>query len=245
MGLEIDRLSAAERPSDRPIGFQRWRHLLFLHWEVDPGELRAVLPEGLDIDTYEGRAFVGVVPFTMLDVAPSWAPAVPGISDFHELNVRTYVHQGGKNPGVWFFSLDAASSVAVLAARAAWSLPYHRARMRMHVDGDMVHYTSRRRFAGSRPAEIETRYRIGDHLGAATPGTFEHFLAERYFLYVERRGRLRIGQVHHRPYPLQRAEVLALRETMVSAAGLSAPAGEPHALYAAGVDVDVFRLRDP
>src|SRR5262245_44141643 len=106
----MDRLTQAERPADRPVGFQRWRHLLFLHWEVPADAIARVLPEGLEVDTFDGKAFVGVVAFTMLDVAPAWAPAVPGISDFHELNVRTYVHRAGREPAVWFMSLDAASS---------------------------------------------------------------------------------------------------------------------------------------
>ena len=229
---------------DRPAGFQRWRHLLFLHWEVPVEALRAVLPATLEVDTFEGRAFVGVVPFTMRDVVPSWAPPVPGISHFHELNVRTYVHHRGREPGVWFFSLDAASSVAVLAARAGWGLPYHRARMRMQVDGASVHYTSRRLWPGPKPADIDVRYRIGEPTGSAEPGTLEHFLAERYILYAQRGGKLRIGRVHHRPYPLQRADVLSVEQTMVTVAGLPPPSGEPHALYAAGVDVDVFSLRE-
>jgi hypothetical protein len=182
----------------------------------------------------------------MRDVAPAWAPAVPGISNFHELNVRTYVHLGGREPAVWFFSLDAASSVAVVAARAAWRLPYHRASMQMDVDAGEVRYRSRRAWPGPKPAGLRCRYRIGAPLGESVPGSLQHFLAERYLLVTDKGGgRLRVGQVHHRPYPLQSAEVLELEQSMVEAAGLPSPVGAPSALYSPGVDVDIFGLREP
>lgn len=238
----IDRIAPTERPLGRPQGFQRWRTLLFLHWEVPEAALRPLLPPELSIDTWEGRAYVGVVPFTMRDVAPRWAPSVPGVSSFHELNVRTYVHHRGEKPGVWFFSLDAAGTIAVLAARAGWDLPYHRAAMELTVDGDEVRYSSRRLFPGPKPAELRAHYRIGEPLGPAQPGTFEHFLAERYILYARGRRGLRLGRVHHKPYPLQRATVLECEQSMVRVQGLPHPEGPPHALYAAGVDVDVYSL---
>ncbi|MEJ7733830.1 MAG: DUF2071 domain-containing protein [Polyangiaceae bacterium] len=240
---EAERLAPTARPDDRPVGFQRWRQLLFLHWPVPAEAIAAKLPAGLELDTFDGRAWIGVVPFTMRDVVPWWAPPLPGISHFHELNVRTYVHRGGRNPGVYFFSLDAAASIAVLAARAGWGLPYHRARMQMTMNGDQIRYRSRRLWPGPKPAELEVDYRVGAPLGPAAPGTLEHFLAERYLLHVARGERLLVGQVHHRPYPLQHAEVTHLRESMVCVQGLPGPEGPPHALFAAGVDVDVYRLR--
>jgi len=239
----MDRLAPAQRPSDRPAGFQRWRHLLFLHWEVPADALQALVPPELTVDTFEGRAYIGVIPFTMRDVSPWWSPSVPGVSNFHELNVRTYVHKGGENPGVWFFSLDAASSIAVIAARTGWHLPYHRASMDLEVEGEVVRYRSHRLWPGPKPADLTVRYRIGESLGHAVPDTFEHFLAERYLLYAAGGGGLEIGQVHHAPYPLHRAEVTELEESMVSVLGLPPPSGAPHMLYSPGVDVDVFNLR--
>ncbi|AKT39239.1 uncharacterized protein CMC5_033870 [Chondromyces crocatus] len=206
--------------------------------------LRPLLPPALSIDTYEGRAYVGVVPFTMRNVSPWWSPAVPGISHFHELNVRTYVHHEGRDPGVWFFSLDAAKLLAVLIARSGWHLPYFYADMELRTADRRVYYKSRRRWPTERPAEFEARYTIGEPLGASVPGSFEHFLAERYLLYADGGdGKLYTGQVHHHPYPLHRAEVHELRETMVLATGLPAPEGTPHALYSPGVDVDVYGLK--
>jgi len=239
----MDRLSATQRPDDRPAGFQRWRNLLFLHWEVPASAVAALIPPELTVDTWEGRAYVGVVPFTMRDVSPWWSPSVPGISNFHELNVRTYVHREGRDPGVWFFSLEAASSIAVIAARAGWHLPYHRASMQMDIEGDDVHYRSKRLWPGPKPAEFEVRYRIGESIGEAVPGTFEHFLAERYLLFANPGDGLELGQVHHRPYPLHRAEVSEVHETMLEVNGLPRGEGPPLALYSPGVDVDVFDLK--
>lgn len=242
--MDIDRVSPTLRPDGRPAGFQRWRTLLFLHWEVPVSAVKALIPPELTVDTFEGRAYVGVVPFTMRDVSPWWSPSVPGISNFHELNVRTYVHYKGKDPGVWFFSLDAAATIAVLIARAGWALPYFRASMDLRVaaSGSEVDYKSRRLWAGPRPAELTCKYTIGEDIGSALPGTFEHFLAERYVLYARSGRGLRIGRVHHRPYPLRRASVSELQQSMVSAAGLPEPSGPPLTLYSPGVDVDVFAL---
>jgi uncharacterized protein len=238
----IDRLSPAERPPGRPAGFQRWRTLLFLHWEVPASALARLLPSELTVDTFDGKAWVGVVPFTMRDVAPRWAPSVPGISHFHELNVRTYVHLRGRDPGVWFFSLDAAATLAVAVARAGWHLPYHRASMTLDVSGDTVDYRSKRLFPGPTPAEFEARYRIGEPIGSAKPGTLDHFFAERYILYARTRTGLSLGRVHHVPYPLHRVTLEKWRDSTVSAAGLPQPSGEPLALYSPGVDVDVYAL---
>ena len=238
----IDRLSPAERPPGRPAGFQRWRTLLFLHWEVPAEAIAKLLPPELSVDTFEGKAWVGVVPFTMRDVAPRWSPSVPGVSHFHELNVRTYVHLRGKDPGVWFFSLDAAATIAVAVARAGWHLPYHRASMTLDIAGNTVDYRSKRLFPGPKPAEFETRYHVGESIGSAKPGTLTHFFAERYILYARTRSGLSLGRVHHVPYPLHEVKVESWRDGMVAAAGMPAPAGEPLALYSPGVDVDVYQL---
>jgi uncharacterized protein YqjF (DUF2071 family) len=207
--------------------------------------VKALLPEGLEVDTWEGQAWVGVVPFAMFDVSPWWAPSVPGISNFLELNVRTYVHRGERAPGVWFFSLDAAKALAVLLARTGWDLPYHFSSMELDRDGDLVRYSSKRLYPGPTPADFKGSYRIGEPIGEATPGTFEHFLAERYVLYASGSSGLRIGRVHHAAYPLHRAELEGtVEESLVVAAGLPQPVGAPHVLYSPGVDVDVFALTE-
>lgn len=230
----------------RITGYQRWRELAFLHWAADPAAVEAVLPPSLAVEAFDGRAWLGIVPLTMRDVRPRGVPALPGVSHFLELNVRTYVRPraGDGGPGVWFFSLDAATLVAVAVARAWWNLPYHPARMATARggggDGDdrVITYTSRRVLGG---ASFAARYRVGPPLatplGTAVAGTFEHFLVERYRLYAHRGGRLATGDVRHRPYPLHTLDVLDLDESVLAAAGLPAAAGAPHALYSPGVEV--------
>lgn len=206
--------------------------------------MQATLPPGLTVDTFEGRAFIGLVPFTMQGIRPTrFLPPVPGVSAFHETNVRTYVlHEGGA-PGVWFYSLDAANSLAVRAARWGWHLPYFRADMRLEHTGDRLRYASTRRWPEPLPAELSLELRVGEALGPAEPGSLRFFLAERYLLYAaDPKGRVWRGAVHHRPYPLFAAEVLALREGLVAAAGFTTEGEALPALFSPGVDVEVFPL---
>jgi uncharacterized protein YqjF (DUF2071 family) len=209
-----------------------------MHWAVPVDVMRAAVPQSYELDLHEGNAYVGVVPFAMEGVRPRIVPAL-GALDFLETNVRTYVLRNGE-PGVYFFSLEAASRLAVAAARAAFALPYHHARMRVQESAGVVHYATIR---SSNRARHEVRYRVGESLGASSPGTLEHFLLERYLLFTERGGATLQGHVHHVPYPAHRAEVLDVRDELVAAAGLPAVAGPPlHAHYSPGVDVEVFAL---
>jgi uncharacterized protein YqjF (DUF2071 family) len=222
---------------------QRWHHLLFLHWKVPAETLRPLVPERLTLDTFQGEAWVGLIPFTMTHVRPVGLPPLPAISAFHEMNVRTYVHLDGRDPGVWFFSLDAAGRAAVLAARATMGLPYFFADMSMTERNGAFDYTSKRRWPGPKPAEASLRYRGRGSTRRAAPGALEHFLIERYILYSMHLGRLLLGRVHHRPYPLEDAEVSDLSESVVAAASIARPNEPPLAHYARGVDVEVFAPR--
>jgi uncharacterized protein YqjF (DUF2071 family) len=222
--------------------------LLFLHWEMDPDVLRQHLPPGLILDTFDGRAYVGLVPFTMRNVRPVWSPPLPWLSHFHEVNVRTYVHHQGSEPGVWFFSLDAANPVAVLLARALWKLPYFHARMSICGGSDAGwDYRSERLWPPPVPAGCVLRYEPAGTPSPPPPGTLEFFLAERYNLYTFARGRLLRGRVHHAPYPLQTARLLSLDDTLVRSGSGVLPGSldrhDPLVHYAAGVDVEVFPLR--
>lgn len=237
--VTVDRIAPTRRPEGPNAGTQRWRELLFAHWEVSAEALRAVVPDAFELDGHEGRFFVGVVPFVMRDIRPAWMPRGLGL-DFLETNLRTYVLHDGK-PGVWFFSLEASSWLAVKAARAVWRLPYHHARMATSRDGGVIRYETTRRSDGAR---LSVRYRVGDALGPSAPGTLEHFLLERYLLFAIRGGGVLEGQVHHAPYPAHRAEVLALDESLVAAAGLPPTDGPPATVhFAPGVDVEVFGPR--
>jgi uncharacterized protein len=236
----IDRLAPTRRPQALPIGYQDWRRLLFLHWPVSADVLRPLVPAPLSIDVYDGVAYVGVIPFVVRSARAAGTPAALGL-DFLETNTRTYVHVEGRDPGIYFFSLDAASLPAVLGARVAFGLPYFYARMRLRRARGGVDYAMRRR-SGTRP-RLHVRYELGASVGAAQPGTLDHFLVERYLLHVERGPTLWTVQVRHAPYPLQRARVLELRDELVGAAGISEPTESPLVHYSAGVNVEIFAPR--
>lgn len=242
------RQAPTRRPAGVPIAVQHWRQLLFVHWEVPVSTLRGLVPSALDLDTFDGRAYVGAIPFLVRGTRASFLPPLPGVSDFYEVNLRTYVHHAGGDPGVWFFSLDASNTAAVLAARAGWRLPYYRARasLRREPDGT-VHYRSERLPPGPTPARLEARYRVGEVAGVAQPGTLDHFLIERYLLYTDwTLAGMMVGQVHHQPYPLQRAMLEHLDcDTLARAHGLPGPSGEVHVRFSPGVDAEIFGLRRP
>lgn len=240
-----DRLRARAEPDEWPVMRQIWRHLGFLHWPVDRAAIARLLPPGLEPDTFDGVAYVGLVPFT-IPLSRTAGVALPIAPKFHELNLRTYVHRNGNSPGVWFFSLDAASRLAVAGARLTYRLPYFHARMSMTVTGDSANptiaYESRRCARTDNAAEFRGRYRPTGPVAAAAPGSLEFFLAERYLLYAWTGRSLREARVHHAPYPLQPASVADLGETMTGAAGLPQTVGPPvHVHYAREVDVHIFR----
>jgi uncharacterized protein YqjF (DUF2071 family) len=200
---------------------QEWHDLLFAHWAVPVQELRPLIPRALEIDTFGGRACVGVVPFRMSGVRVRGTPAVPGFSRFPESNVRTYVVRDGK-PGVWFFSLDAANAVAVWGARTFFHLPYFLAAMSCAEDAGWIRYESRRKDRRGSAASLEARYRAVGDIFNAVPGSIEHFLAERYCLYTaDDKGRVIRCEIHHPPWPLQLAEATLEENTMAAAAGIA------------------------
>jgi len=221
---------------------QNWHHLLFLHWEIPPEKLQALIPAELEIDTFEGKAYVALVPFTITGVRAVLTPPLPWISSFHEVNVRTYVHRKGSDPGVWFFSLDASSTLAVAAARAMYKLPYFDADITF--DANALAFDSKRTDRrGQLPANVHVRYQpVEGPVQPAQPGSLEHFLVERYILYTQSDHTLYRARVHHEPYPLQRAELLGLEETLVWAAGIKRPENVPLRHYAREVNVKVYGL---
>jgi uncharacterized protein len=246
----IDRIGPTIKPQRWPVMHQRWRELLFLHWSVPPEDLRPLVPPQLDLDLFEGTAYVGLVLFTMTGVRPVGLPPVPGLSSFHETNVRTYVHHAGRDPGVWFFSLDAANRVAVTLARRWYHLPYYYARMFLgretpaHPEQPRsILYAGVRHRAEARSASYLVRANAIGSIQPAQPDTLAHFLIERYILYALANDRLYQGRVHHRTYPLQAAEVLTLDESLFAAAGIGRPSAVPLVHFAHGVDVKVYALQ--
>ena len=238
------RLAERNRPAARVVMRQRWAKLLFLHWAWDPAVVQRTLPAGLTVDTFGGRAWIGLVPFFMRDVRPAGCPAVPGLSDFLELNVRTYVHDAAGRPGVWFYSLDCNQWLAVKIARRFFHLPYEHAVMSAAIDpaSENIDYRSQR--AGSNDVS-RFRYHPAAAGREATPGSLEFFLVERYTLFAHdaRGGRLFAGRVAHSPYRVAEADHPEWDTTMLRLAGFDPQGRGPDHLCVAGdVDVEIFPL---
>jgi uncharacterized protein YqjF (DUF2071 family) len=240
---ELDRVSPTIAPQATPALRQRWHHLLFLHWPVEPQKLRPLLPAGLDLDLFEGRAWVSLVPFTMSGVRPILVPPLPIVSSFHEINVRTYVHHGGRDPGVYFFSLDASSGLAVALGRTFFHLAYVEAEIRFELAREtppIVEVESRRTGEPGRGAGMRARWTPHDAPFQAEFRSLDFFVLERYLLFAADGDRVWRGQVHHPPYRIQAVTVEGLEENLLAAAGIERPDVPPLAHYSAGVDVDVF-----
>lgn len=241
-----DRLRCRERPAGRtPVMFQRWSNLLFLHWTMDPAAVQRRLPPGLTVDTWEGQAYVGLVPFFMERIRPRGLVALPWLSYFLETNVRTYVVDANGMPGVWFLSLDANNPIAVQLGRWWFQLPYHHATISARWDRSTQQMRYRTKRHGLDGTDRFTYTRVGPTF-TAEPGTLEFFLAERYVLFAASGSRLLPGWVAHRPYPLQRVEgawTAACGQHLLAANGLPVGTQPPsHALATPGVDVEVFAL---
>ena len=241
-----ERLRAREATGERQtrqVMRQVWRHLGFLHWPIASAAIAPLLPPGLEVDTFDGVAYLGLVPFT-IPLSRTPRLGLPVAPAFDELNLRTYVHRGGRDPGVWFFSLDAASRLAVAGARLGYHLPYFHARIALVIsDGPSIFYSARRLGSGQ-TADFSGRYGPTGPAAPAAVGSLEFFLAERYLLYAGNGRRLSSARVHHAPYPLQPAAAFDVRQSLTVAAGLP-PFDDPPPLvhYAREVDVRIERPR--
>lgn len=241
----------AHRPWPLPRGpwvmTQQWLDLLFAHWPIPVEMMRALVPPQLKVETWEGTAWVGVVPFRMQGVRPRLVPAMPWLSAFPELNVRTYVKvrdRGVDKTGVYFFSLEAANPVAVTIARSTFKLPYFHARMALTETAGTIHYRSHRTHRNAPAAEFVGSYAPTGAVYQSTPGSFDAWLTERYALYtVDQRGRVYIGEIHHIPWPLQPATAYIEINTMAQASGLTLPGVAPILHFVRHLDVVVWPLR--
>ena len=244
---------------------QTWGKLLFMHWPIEPEVLRPLVPLRLSLDTFDNKAWIGIVPFTMWDVRASFLPPIPGTSAFHELNVRTYVHHNGV-PGVWFFSLDAANALAVWGARTFYHLPYFSAEMSLNQTAREITYTSTRtgtdnyarffaedndgfsadftsnRLRDAPPAELKTSWNIGESLPESAADSLEFFLTERYCLYAYHQRELSRARIFHPPWPLHSARLGAFESTMIESLGITASAGDPLLHYAEQINVEIWPL---
>jgi uncharacterized protein YqjF (DUF2071 family) len=235
------RLSVRERPPRSPVMYQSWQHLLFLHWRWDAADIQRRLPTGLTVDTFDGSAWVAIVPFYMRNIRPRFLPPLPWISYCLEVNVRTYVYDELGRPGVWFFSLDCNQPVAVWAARSFFHLPYYHSKMSARAgEHGAIDYSCHRR---SDSAASSFCYKISPATAPAEPGTLEFFLVERYLLFSATPGGIRAGQVHHCPYPLGQAEAPVFDIRLLALNGLQEPERNPdHVCGSPRVDVCIYPL---
>jgi uncharacterized protein len=241
------RLELRQIPANETIVMKhRWRDLLFLHWEMDPQEIQATLPEGLYADTFNERAYVGVTPFFLYDVRPVFIPSIPLLSDFLEVNVRTYVYDKNGTPGVWFYSLDANQPVAVKLAQQI-NLPYRYADIKgfkTGSTGEIIYNVKRKNTSDALASEF--RYIRKNEEFFPDSESLEFFLVERYLLFsfdlMNRR--LSSISVYHHPYPLSSAELIKWDDNLLKLNGLSVNKIQPdHIIFSQGVDVDIYNIR--
>jgi uncharacterized protein YqjF (DUF2071 family) len=240
---DLERLSIRTRPSGQPLMHQNWGKLLFIHWPIEEKLLRPLIPSALEIDTFDGSAWIAIAPFTMWDIRafPPFLPAFPGLSAMHELNVRTYVHFD-RVPGVWFFSLDCNSAVAVLGARTFFHLPYYNADIELNQKEDVIDYALSR--TDDPPAEFSASWRTGETLPNAHPGSLQFFLTERYCLYSEHSAKIHRSRIYHEPWPLQKAPLVSFESSMIESHGLPTPKCDPLLHYAEELSVEIWPLED-
>lgn len=220
-----------------------WHDLLFAHWPLSPELLRPLIPPPLELDVFDGQAWLAAVPFHMSGIAARRWPALPWLSAFPELNLRTYVRYRDWS-GVYFLSLDAAHRIAVETARATFGLPYALARIRRRSSGDETHYLSTRIDRRVGAAEFDATYRPIGPVFRAAPGGLEHWLTERYAMFTADGARARIGEIHHAPWPLQLAEAEIRRNTLATGFGLTIPGTRPLLHFARRLDVVAWKMRE-
>jgi uncharacterized protein YqjF (DUF2071 family) len=221
---------------------QTWHDLLFAHWPVATDVLCRQLPAGLELDTFDGRAYIGVVPFRMSGIRLRGLPAVPGVSAFPEINLRTYAIHGGRR-GVFFLSLDATNAVAVWAARRFYRLPYFRARMRCQAEGSQVRYESERTHRGFPAVGFRARYGPTGGEVLSRPGSLAHWLTERYCLFTsDAAGRLQTSEISHAPWPLQPAEAHIERNDLALPFGFALTEAPELLHFARRLDVHLWSL---
>ena len=219
---------------------QHWRGLTFIHWRYDPAIIQALLPAPLQVDTFDGSAWIGLTPFVLAGLRLPFSPAVPWVSRFPETNVRTYVRGPDGERAVWFFTLEADRLLGVLAARAVYGLPYRWSQVRVEIDDGLIHYQSRRKWpfgTGSTNVTVEPG-------PAITSTDLENYLTARYRLYSLRRGQMVFAQIHHEPWTLRMARLLHLDQNLVEHSGVPRPEGRPVVHHSTDIAVRIGALQN-
>ncbi len=228
---------------ERASMLHRWDRISFLHWAYEPAAVQRLLPAGLEVETFDGRAWVGLIPFFM-EVRPSWGWRLPWLLEFPETNVRTYVRGPHGDTGVWFFSLDATRLAAVVTARSTYRVPYFWSQMTVERTERIMDYSTLRRWPGPRGAHSRIQVEIGEPIAADELTAFEHYLTARFTLFGTWGNRLLKARAAHPPWDLHRAETRTYQDDLVQAAGLPQPTGPPITLWSPGTDVRVgFPMR--
>ena len=226
-------------PVQHPVMKQQWRDLAYIHWAYEPAVVQALLPEGIDVDTFDGKAWVGLIPFSMRNISFPFIPPVPYFGSFPEVNVRTYVKRNGV-PGVWFFSLDVNRLIPAVVARTTYFIPYCWGRASHTKDGQRLRTTVKRRWPSHSSTQIELT--IGEEI--KEPSDLAHFLSARWGLYSKGfGGKLRYAPVDHEQWQLFEASIVGLDDHLVTAAGLPTPTGEAHVMFSPGVSVRIGKPR--
>ena len=235
--MAINRILPRQRPKRKTKGYQSWRNLTFLHWEIASEELEPLLPSGLQLDLFQGKAYIGIVPFEMKKIRPAWCPQALGFN-FLETNVRTYVIHN-QEPGVFFFSLDANSYIAVKIARWIWHLPYFHSAMTLSNKDAVYNYTLKR----TDKVQSQIKIEVSETLPPSEADSLEYFLLERYLLFTELRGQLLRGQVHHIPYPVRQAELIDFEDQLLEINNIGGISSSPDLVhFSQGVDVEIYPL---
>ena len=232
--------SEAPDPVERPLLIHEWSELALVHWRYPPEEVQKLLPDGLEVDTFEGSAWVGLVPFHCT-ITPPGVPRIPWASSFPEMNVRTYVNGPNGEPAVWFITLEAARLGAVLIARAIYGLKYFWAKMSFSRVGDVASYRARRRWPGVRGSSGSLAVEVGARIDEKDRTALDRWLTNRWRFYCSTPLGLATGLVAHPPWPLRRARLLHCDPGLVSASGLREPHGEPVVHYGGRVEVRMTR----
>jgi uncharacterized protein YqjF (DUF2071 family) len=236
----LDRLAMRTRPEGTPVMEQNWENLLFLHWPIEPSVVRALVPEQLELDTFEGKAWISITPFALSGLRLFSMPPLPGMDAFDELNVRTYVHFKGM-PGIYFLSLDASKLIPAFAARLFFMLPYHAAEIEFNNSGREFLFELKR--ASGKEARFMARWQVGQRLRAPDLESLAFFLVERYCFFTQKAGVVNITRVYHHPWILDEALEVKVQSSMLQAVGLPDPTERPLAHFSQHLNVAVWAPR--
>lgn len=237
------RLEARQRPQENSFMFQEWRKLLFLHWEYDSNLIQNTLPEGVFVDTYKGKSYLTINVFFIQNLRLSNFPAIPGFSDFIEVNFRTYVYDKNGIPGIWFYSLDINSLLAASSGKNFFSLPYHYSELTEQQENGSISIEGTRVEANH--SSMKFSYIPENETYIAEPDSIDFFLMERYVLFTYLNGKLHLGRVHHLPYSISKAKVLNNKNHLFELNSFNAPLSPPNIIhYSSNIDVEIFKLKE-